>query len=601
MPASLKPERSQEMAAVILAAGGGVSLPGSDTIIPRSLLRIGAVTLLERQVRMLGLSGVSPERIAVVAGTEREGWSPDHYDAVRALGVQLVINAAPTPQGSCQSLVLGLQHLGPTTSAVICDGDLVFDRDLIDGILQAPAGNVLALKRAMSISETRGKVRFSGGRIAATNGRVTLEHYPWHVYMGIGRIERDAQIRLVERYAEDPGSVDVLSAVDKLLETHEFRPWLSSGGEEAPPDSSELVGGSFANLECFTVVRKQARGDGRSKLTREIEWLRRVPGEYKAHFPEVLSSSATDEVVSYEMPYYRQPSLRHLLQVGDLDTPGALAVIERILEFLCTSLYSRDRGSAGVDWLVKHHLDRVNRRLFVLGQRSSLFRDLLGAQRIRFNGTDYFNLPFWIAQLGRRRTLLECLAPTRLCDVHGDLHFQNILVDLRKEPASFVLADPRGEIDGFDLFYDVGKLWHSCNGLYDFIHTDQCEVKLEIRGDRARGEVCYSNVAALDTYRGVLRGLPRVVERFALIGGDPAWQMKTRFAEVMHFASVMPFHLRHDGVETRAVALYLTAVRLLDEFCRDYDILTRYPADQLYFNINSSEQYQLALSDSTEF
>ena len=38
------------------------------------------------------------------------------------------------------------------------------------------------------------------------------------------------------------------------------------------------------------------------------------------------------------------------------------------------------------------------------------------------------------------------------------------------------------------------------------------------------------------------------------------------FNEAMHFCSDMPFHLRNDGREDLSVAIYLTGVRLINEF-----------------------------------
>ena len=55
--------------------------------------------------------------------------------------------------------------------------------------------------------------------------------------------------------------------------------------------------------------------------------------------------------------------------------------------------------------------------------------------------------------------------------IHGDLHFQNILIDLSKQ--SFILADPRGEAKGSTL-----KIWHSCRqNLISFIKLLSTKMK----------------------------------------------------------------------------------------------------------------------------
>ena len=77
-----------------------------------------------------------------------------------------------------------------------------------------------------------------------------------------------------------------------------------------------------------------------------------------------------------------------------------------------------------------------------------------------------------------RSKLTNEMAPKALRMIHGDLHFQNILIDFGNK-RKFVLADPRGELGGSDIYYDLGKLWHSCNALYDFIHTDMFDISVK--------------------------------------------------------------------------------------------------------------------------
>jgi len=329
--------------------------------------------------------------------------------------------------------------------------------------------------------------------------------------------------------------------------------------------------------------------------------FRSLPPRLAAFFPEVLHEGSHDGRIWYEMPFYNLPSLRWLLQVGDISADSALDLCASVLGLLCDDLYTRKRGPAGVSWFVGRHLDRVNRRLFYLASRCAKMKQLMDADQIVLNGRTCRNLPYWLMQIGSRSTLLKALAPTGLCDVHGDLHFQNILVDHRRRSPEFLLMDPRGDLEGSDLFYDLGKLWHSCHGLYDFIHTDQTHVTLEWNERSVSATMEFNNAAALENYRRVAEGLPQVIESLPLIAGDPQWRMKTAFAEAMHFSSVMPFHLRYDDVEVRATALYLTAVRLLDGFCRDFEVEDLYPIDRQYFNINNYDEYELLLNASTEF
>jgi hypothetical protein len=47
---------------------------------------------------------------------------------------------------------------------------------------------------------------------------------------------------------------------------------------------------------------------------------------------------------------------------------------------------------------------------------------------------------------------------------------------------------------------------------------------------------------------------------------------KTEWNEVIHFASLVPFLLDFDGVDSRAKVAYYTSVILINEFCEKYEI-----------------------------
>jgi hypothetical protein len=84
--------------------------------------------------------------------------------------------------------------------------------------------------------------------------------------------------------------------------------------------------------------------------------------------------------------------------------------------------------------------------------------------------------------------------------IHGDLHFQNILIG--KEPSDFLLADPRGDLEGLDIYYDLGKLWHSFNGKYDLIHTDISHTQV-LEDKHSNYKLSFGPQYLLDTYSSI--------------------------------------------------------------------------------------------------
>jgi hypothetical protein len=151
--------------------------------------------------------------------------------------------------------------------------------------------------------------------------------------------------------------------------------------------------------------------------------------------------------------------------------------------------------------------------------------------------------------------------------IHGDLHFQNMLVD--EELDGFILADPRGELEGGDIYYDLGKLWHSVNGKYDLIHTDIASTQLHIGLDKNINlKVDFGPKYLIESYDRIKIGLEKIITKYP-IAQDPNHLTKIKLSEFMHFSSLMYFHLKNDSEEARALTIYAQAIllgkKLLDE------------------------------------
>jgi len=92
------------------------------------------------------------------------------------------------------------------------------------------------------------------------------------------------------------------------------------------------------------------------------------------------------------------------------------------------------------------------------------------------NGQLYWNAPAMIAYMQASPDFNQLIALKHVSSyVHGDLHFENILIDPKAQ--KFKLVDPRG-YRYCDVYYDFGKLSHSLNGKYDFLHEDKFELIL---------------------------------------------------------------------------------------------------------------------------
>jgi hypothetical protein len=183
------------------------------------------------------------------------------------------------------------------------------------------------------------------------------------------------------------------------------------------------------------------------------------------------------------------------------------------------------------------------------------------------------------ALIQQAKLLSSCLPPYVTHWGHFDLHFANIFLDL--ESNNFILIDPRG-YEYCDFYYDLGKLWHSVNGKYDFV----AERRFTLSGREFEIE---KNGVYFE-YEKIRGELPSLFTKYSKESREDVMR-KVEFAEAMHFSSLMPFFFDYDKREYRAIAAYYTGVMLLNEFNEKY--LKDY-AETDWININYPKDWKLA-------
>jgi choline kinase len=155
--------------AIILAAGRGSRIQAVIGEHPKCLARIGASTLLERQVRALNAYGI--DRITVVVG-----YLGDQIEALSQRRFEVRYNPAFASTNSLYSLWLARDLFG--AGIVVLNGDVLFHPQLLADLLTARYEDaaLIAAKGAGTVySDEEMKVRVRGGLIVDMSKALTTD------------------------------------------------------------------------------------------------------------------------------------------------------------------------------------------------------------------------------------------------------------------------------------------------------------------------------------------------------------------------------------------------------------------------------------------
>lgn len=267
------------------------------------------------------------------------------------------------------------------------------------------------------------------------------------------------------------------------------------------------------------------------------------------------------------MPWYPKDSLRKNIILGVYSPTDVIEYMKPVLNFLWKNIYKKTFSSPGLRWVEKFHFERFNKRLKKITHVHP-FSKIINLKEIIINGSSFKNLSEIISLVREFNFKKKLFVPHSLMRIHGDLHFQNILIG--QDPNDFILMDPRGDLKGSDIYYDMGKLWHSFNGKYDLIHTDLSHV-LSLNNKFSEFKLNYGPQNIVNNYNSIKKLFIYLMKKYP-IAKDKDWEIKTQFSEFMHFSSLMYFHLNFDKKENRALSLYLSAVILGNKLIKKLEI-----------------------------
>ena len=527
------------------------------------------VTILEYNIRLLILCGINKNNIYVAL-------NKPNCEIINKIGCNIIFNTklahSDVSFRSGYTLKTALFQLkNIDKKIIILRGNIHMDMKQLDILLKT--NNCVLTNTLINYNELKGLfINSKNNIITHITSNKSLLRYPFKLFSGLLTLDYRCIQYILNTNIDNEYLLTDIELIYFCLSKHKIN-LFEKDYDTNTIDSFDLIGGSYAGLNKMLIVKKYAYGDGKNKLKNEIIWLNNLNNELKKNFPEVINYNITDkECFFFDMEYYPYPSLRKMILLNMISNDEIFKIITKILNFVFNKLYVNIIGSTPDDWILKNHILRVEDRLNFINRNNDVLKNFIDKEYIVLNGKKYKNINYFINLIKNNKSFLELIKPDQMRLIHGDLHFQNILIK-SVELQDFILLDPRGELNGSDFYYDMGKLFHSFNGLYDLIHIDYYNISYKFSKEYPEINLKLGDTSILDKYNDIKIWTMDKLSEYPLISNDKNWKIKCKFAELMNFSSLFVFHVKNDNIENRAIALYATSIKLIDEFLNDYEHL----------------------------
>ena len=370
---------------------------------------------------------------------------------------------------------------------------------------------------------------------------------------------------------------------------------------------------------------KKGRPDDPEALVREYEFIASLPAELKWAFPRVWGLQTEGDTAQYRMDKVPLPTLAEAILgspgknlPSKLDAERALDHLRPILNFVVHDLHPSKVSPMTPDFLdravfQKYENAQADRLAFIQTklaakngvdreERSCLadYRALLEAGEVMVDGMMCENAAAILQRIKASPSLCKMLTPPRLYHVHGDLSFNNVLINV-EDVANFTLIDPKPLLGGGDMAKDFASLLFPCQGGFALFTRDYFDVEVDREGGLLRVEIdlwgnepkavlrkyaegkgsggVFEEVQILDgTERGALdeisQQLPTLI-REILNGSqaeeDDTWLMRAELHQAVSLCSLLLAHLEESP--ECAVACHAMGLKLLTQWWEKYSDL----------------------------
>ena len=209
---------------IILAAGVGSRLRPLTNAVPKCLVPVAEIPILQRQIEALLACGIG--RIVVAAGYKSEQVVSfcQNYPGL----VDVVINQRYANTNNMYSFYIAAHNVGKA-SVLLCNGDVVFDREIISSLLESECDNLIGVQpnryddESMKVAvDSEGRVLELSKTVPASGAfGVSIDVYKFCPY-AFNEI-----VKIATRIIVDEGKSNLWTevAIGDALRHIEFRPF----------------------------------------------------------------------------------------------------------------------------------------------------------------------------------------------------------------------------------------------------------------------------------------------------------------------------------------------------------------------------------------
>lgn len=285
------------------------------------------------------------------------------------------------------------------------------------------------------------------------------------------------------------------------------------------------------------------------KLEAEASWAQALPPELQALAPRIIQFDKAAAQTSITMEYYGYPTAAELWLYSSFSSGVLNSMLRRLVEVL-ERFRKHHREVSESDFHDMYKI-KTEERIADAIRSSETLKKLFMLDSMVLNGN---KIPGW-SHIWKaiQPKIQELYLPEDCSLIHGDFCLSNILYDVGGGIVRIIDARGKwGKSNGGDIKYDVAKLRHSINGLYDFIVNDLFDFYYD--GD----EKFDLRISVDKRHKEVALSFDKIIsERFNL--------EQIKLIEGLLFVSMLPLH---SNKPNRQLAMFAVGMEKLSEIAK---------------------------------